>query len=65
MYKTYTLVKIRHQLTLDEESTSILKHTDNKSEFTENAIKFYSKKELYVKEETKTNRATILEIRKK
>ena len=59
------MVKIRHQLTLDEESTSILKHTDNKSEFTENAIKFYSKKELYVKEENQIPKAKILEIRKK
>ena len=58
------MVKIRHQLTLDEESTSILKHTDNKSEFAENAIKFYSKKELYVKEPT-ISKAKILEIRKK
>ena len=59
------MVKIRHQLTLDEESTSILKHTDNKSEFAENAIKFYSKKELYVKEESTIPKAKILEIRKK
>lgn len=59
------MTKIRHQLTLDEECTTILKNVDNKSGFTEEAIKYYSKKELHEKVQPEIPRAKILEIRKR
>lgn len=40
--------KLRHQLTLDKEATEILNNVDNKSGFAEEAIKFYSQKELHL-----------------
>jgi hypothetical protein len=45
--------KLRHNFTLDSDTTDILKQVDNKSEFVEDAVKAFSKKELYPRNEIK------------